>query len=288
MKVSSILRSAPLLALAVLASPAKAQTVYAVDYDGADSILCRVDLATATATLIEHTGLTLEGLAYDAPSGKLYATGSNGTLYALATTGGIPPRIIGGTGVYGPESLAFGGSTLYRTGLNTSSKIYSVDPTTGATALSRTGSIATGSIHAMAFADDGSLAYVVADVAQAREALYSIAASGNEAESGLLTDVVQTAAIVNAGGNRLYALDISGNEYRLDAATGAETLVGNTGGQAWLDVTLAGPSPVPEPSALAGLGAAAMQARLMAPGRKQETSALARRVARSQSRAIVG
>jgi hypothetical protein len=53
----------------------------------------------------------------------------------------------------------------------------------------------------------------------------------------------------------LYALDPFGNEFMI-ASNGAGIPVGNTGGQDWLDLTMAstaldGPAPVPEPSSIA-------------------------------------
>jgi hypothetical protein len=50
----------------------------------------------------------------------------------------------------------------------------------------------------------------------------------------------------------LYALDPLGNEFII-ASNGAGTLVGNTGGQDWLDLTMASttlPGAVPEPSSM--------------------------------------
>jgi hypothetical protein len=59
----------------------------------------------------------------------------------------------------------------------------------------------------------------------------------------------------------LYALDPLGNEFII-SSNGAGTLVGNTGGQYWLDLTMAStvldPPGVPEPSSMALLLTAAL------------------------------
>jgi len=59
----------------------------------------------------------------------------------------------------------------------------------------------------------------------------------------------------------LYGLDNDGSEWIIDPTTAGVTLVGNTGGQFWLDMTAA---PVPEPGTitLLGLGLLALRAGL--------------------------
>jgi hypothetical protein len=68
-------------------------------------------------------------------------------------------------------------------------------------------------------------------------------------------------AALNFGSDgTLYALDPLGNEFII-ASNGAGTLVGNTGGQDWLDLTMASstlPGAVPEPSSMALLLIAAL------------------------------
>jgi hypothetical protein len=68
-------------------------------------------------------------------------------------------------------------------------------------------------------------------------------------------------AALNFGSDgTLYALDPLGNEFII-ASNGAGTLVGNTGGQDWLDLTMASttlPDAVPEPSSMALLLMAAL------------------------------
>jgi hypothetical protein len=68
-------------------------------------------------------------------------------------------------------------------------------------------------------------------------------------------------AALNFGSDgTLYALDPLGNEFII-ASNGAGTLVGNTGGQDWLDLTMASttlPGAVPEPSSMALLLMAAL------------------------------
>ena len=51
----------------------------------------------------------------------------------------------------------------------------------------------------------------------------------------------------------LYGLDNDGSEWIIDPTTAGVTLVGNTGGQFWLDMTAA-PAPVPEPGSLILMG----------------------------------
>src|SRR5436853_2725623 len=65
---------------------------------------------------------------------------------------------------------------------------------------------------------------------------------------------------VKGSDGTLYALDSFGNEFII-ASNGAGTLVGNTGGQDWLDLTMASttlPGAVPEPSSMALLLMAAL------------------------------
>jgi hypothetical protein len=68
-------------------------------------------------------------------------------------------------------------------------------------------------------------------------------------------------AALNFGSDgTLYALDPLGNEFII-ASNGAGTLVGNTGGQDWTDLTMASttlPGAVPEPSSMALLLIAAL------------------------------
>jgi hypothetical protein len=79
-------------------------------------------------------------------------------------------------------------------------------------------------------------------------------------------------AALNFGSDgTLYALDPFGNEFII-ASNGAGTLVGNTGGQNWLDLTMASttlPGAVPEPGSMALLLTAALGLIAFARGRGQ-------------------
>jgi hypothetical protein len=85
---------------------------------------------------------------------------------------------------------------------------------------------------------------------------------GQLPSNGLAVTGSDLIAALNFGTDgMLYALDGLGNEFII-SSNGAGTMVGNTGGQDWLDLTMAStvldPPAVPEPSSIALLMVAAL------------------------------
>jgi hypothetical protein len=97
--------------------------------------LYSVDFATATATLVGNTGVSLmEGLAFS-PSGTLYGTDSGGRLYSINTSTAAATQI-GDTGRGDIEGLDFVGNTLVGSSFSSSpSSFFSIDIATAATTL---------------------------------------------------------------------------------------------------------------------------------------------------------
>jgi hypothetical protein len=221
---------------------------------GTDNILYSVDLTTATKTAIGPTGVTdfMEGLA-QAPNGRLYSTDSSGNLYEISITTGAA-TLIGSTGMGNIEGLDFDGSTLLGSDFSSTVTIVSIDPTTAAAANVVTATTSSnGVIRALAVVDANTV-LLVED------------ASSNFLTSLNLTTGVRTVigdlgqsgqfilAMDFASDGNLYALSSSGNEYIVNPTTAGLILVGNTGGDFWLDMTAA--AAVPEPTTLVLLGIA--------------------------------
>jgi hypothetical protein len=212
---------------------------YAVDND---ENLYSVDLSTATATLIGSTGEFLEGIAIS-PGGTLFATDGFGNLYTLNSATGAA-TLVGSTGLGDVEGLAFDGNTLLATNFNNPTTIYSIN-TTNANATSVV-TASTGVVRAMSLLDSNDVYVSATPVFQNLETINLT--TGGVTDIGVLADSSLIAALAYNG--VLYGLDVSGNEYTINPTNAALTLVGNAGGHAYLDATLAPVAAVPEPASI--------------------------------------
>ncbi|HXC91206.1 MAG TPA: PEP-CTERM sorting domain-containing protein [Stellaceae bacterium] len=270
MRISTKLTIAMSLAAGVLyvssGSAAADQIGYAVD----DTLnLFSVDLTTATATPIGYTGQLLEGLAVS-PTGSLFGTDDYGNLYSVSKTTGAT-TLIGYTGLGDVEGLSFRGSTLIGTDFSGSggpTTVYSIS-TTNAVPTAIT-SFQQGPVRAMAtvntntvdVASDSPVSQSLVQVNLLTGANFNL---GQLPTNGLSVTGTDLISALNFGTDgTLYALDALGNDYII-SSNGAGTLVGNTGGQDWLDLTMASfgvpadpPAPVPEPNSVALLMIAAL------------------------------
>jgi hypothetical protein len=233
-------------------SAAADQIGFAVDNT---ETLFSVDLTTATATPIGFTGQFLQGLAFS-PAGSLFGTDFLGNLYSVSKTTGAA-TFIGSTGVGDIEGLTFRGATLIGTNfsnLGGPTTVYSIDTTTAApTAIT---SFSQGPVRAMTLLNANTID-VASDSPVSQSLVEANLLTGTNTSLGQLPSM--GAALIAALGlgtdGVLYALDPFGNEFTI-ASNGAGFLVGNTGGQYWLDLTMAStvldpPDPVPEPNSMA-------------------------------------
>jgi hypothetical protein len=253
-------------------SAAADQLGFAVDNT---SNLFSVDLTTATATPIGFTGQFLQGLAVS-PQGGLFGTDFLGNLYSVSKTTGAT-TFIGDTGLGDIEGLSFNGSTLIGTNfsnLGGPTTVSAINTTTAAaTAIT---SFSQGPVRAMAVLNSNTID--VASDSPVSQSLVSVnLLTGTNTSLGQLPSMgAALIAALNFGTDGvLYALDPFGNEFMI-ASNGAGIPVGNTGGQYWLDLTMAStvldppltlasasaavdpPDPVPEPSSMALLLVAAL------------------------------
>ena len=232
--------------------------------------LFSVNLTTATATPIGFTGQFLQGLAVS-PQGSLFGTDYLGGLYSVNKTTGAA-TLIGSTGLGDIEGLAFRGTTLIGTnfsslgGLTT---VSAIDMTTAAA--TPIISFSQGPVRAMAVSPLNTNTVDVASDSPVSQSLVSVnLLTGTNTNLGQLPSAgAALIAALNFGTDGvLYALDPLGNEFTI-SSNGAGTLVGNTGGQYWLDLTMAStvldppltlasaaaavdpPDPMPEPSSVA-------------------------------------
>jgi hypothetical protein len=236
-------------------SAAADQLGFAVDNT---SNLFSVDLTTATATPIGFTGQFLQGLAVS-PQGGLFGTDFLGNLYSVSKTTGAA-TFIGDTGLGDIEGLSFNGSTLIGTNfsnLGGPTTVSAINTTTAAaTAIT---SFSQGPVRAMAVLNPNTID--VASDSPVSQSLVSVnLLTGTNTNLGQLPSMgAALIAALNFGTDGvLYALDPLGNEFMI-ASNGAGTLIGNTGGQYWLDLTMAStvldppgdPPGVPEPNSMA-------------------------------------
>jgi hypothetical protein len=210
--------------------------------------LYSVDLTTATATLIGNTGVNLmEGLAAG-PGGALYGTSDSGILYSINPTTAVATSV-GSTGLGDVEGLAFNGSTLIAANfVGGATSLFSLNPGTAVATLLVTSSPAVSIVRSLTFTNSTTAWAVSGNIGS--EVLSSIdPTTGASALLGALNpSSVFTAAIAANPGGSVYALDSVGDEYTL-AANGNLTLVGSTGSQFYLDMTIApSDTAVPEPS----------------------------------------
>jgi hypothetical protein len=263
MRRSSELSTAILLAAGIIAfsvrGAAADQLGFAVDNT---TTLFSVDLTTATATPIGPTGQFLQGLAVS-PTGSLFGTDYLGNLYSVSKTTGAT-TFIGSTGLGDIEGLTFRGTTLIGTNfsnLGGPTNVSAINTTTAAPTTIT--SFSQGPVRAMALVNTNTID--VASDSPVSQSLVSVnLLNGTNTTLGQLpSSGAALIAAMNFGtdGN-LYALDPLGNEFII-ASNGAGIPVGNTGGQYWLDLTMAStvldpPGDVPEPSSLALLLAAGL------------------------------
>jgi hypothetical protein len=220
--------------------------------------LFSVDLTTATATPIGPTGQFLQGLAFS-PAGSLFGTDYLGNLYSVSKTTGAA-TFIGSTGLGDIEGLTFRGSTLIGTNfsnLGGPTTVSAIDTATAAA--TPITSFSQGPVRAMALVNPNTID--VASDSPTSQSLVQVNLLTNQVtDLGLLpgTGAALIAALGFGTDGLLYALDPFGNEFTI-ASNGAGVLVGNTGGQYWLDLTVDPPGdPVPEPNSLALLLTAAL------------------------------
>lgn len=253
MNFSSLRRFSPcLLVLAVAlfaASRAPAQvTIYAIDYNSGNSQLYSINSSTWATTLIGTTGQYLEALAIS-PKGDLFATSTSGNLYKLDLTTAAA-TLVGDTGRSNIEALDFNGSTLLGVTFSGSPvTVFSIDTTNGTTTDLVTLSPAPNTTRSAAMWDgkllirsDGSPKTLSA-VNLADGTVTSIGSLGGN----------NLYAMDFAPNGTLYALDDDGSVYSVNTSSGATTLLGDTGSQLWLGLTI---QAIPEPStyALLALG----------------------------------
>jgi hypothetical protein len=234
------------------------QIGFAVDNTGT---LFNVDLTTATAAPIGPTGQLLEGLAFS-PGGSLFGTDYLGNLFSVSTTTGAT-TFIGNTGLGDVEGLGFQGTTLIGTNFSNLGGPTTVSAINTATTVT---TFQQGPVRAMAVLNSNTI-----DVASDSPVSPSLA-SQSLVQVNLTTGLPTTLGQLPGGGTNLiasltfgtdgnlYALDSLGNDF-LIASNGAGTLIGNTGGQQWLDVTIDPPAlaaPVPQPNSIAFLLTAAV------------------------------
>jgi len=259
MRLSTKLIIAILLVVGILhlsvRSAAADQIGFAVDNT---ETLYSVDLTTATATPIGFTGQFLQGLAFS-PAGSLFGTDFLGNLYSVSKTTGAA-TFIGSTGVGDIEGLTFRGGTLIGTNfsnLGGPTTVYAIDTTTAApTPIT---SFSQGPVRAMTLLNANTID-VASDSPVSQSLVQASLLTGTNTSLGQLPSM--GAALIAALGfgtdGVLYALDPFGNEFTI-ASNGAGFLVGNTGGQYWLDLAVDPPGdPVPEPNSMALLLTAAL------------------------------
>lgn len=215
--------------------------------------LFSVDLATATATPIGPTGQFLQGLAFS-PGGSLFGTDYQGNLFSVSKTTGAA-SFIGSTGLGDIEGLTFRGTTLIGTNfsnLGGPTTVSAIDTTT-ATPTTIT-SFSQGPVRAMALVNTNTID-VASDSPVSQSLVEVNLLDGTNRSLGQLPSM--GAALIAALGfgtdGNLYALDPFGNEFMI-ASNGAGIMIGNTGGQYWLDLTIdppGDPNGVPEPNSMA-------------------------------------
>jgi hypothetical protein len=260
---------AGILALSVRSAAAD-QLGFAVDNT---TNLFSVDLTTATATPIGPTGQFLQGLAVS-PQGSLFGTDYLGSLFSVSKTTGAA-TLIGDTGLGDIEGLTFRGTTLIGTNfsnLGGPTTVSAIDTTTAAATTIT--SFSQGPARAMALVNSNTID-VASDspVSQSLVQVNLLTGTnlnlGQLPSNGLAVTGSDLISALNFGTDGvLYALDALGNEFMI-ASNGAGIPVGNTGGQFWLDLTMAStvldpplpsalasaaldpPDPVPEPSSMA-------------------------------------
>jgi hypothetical protein len=230
--------------------------------------LFSVDLTTATATPVGPTGQFLQGLAVS-PQGSLFGTDFLGNLFSVSKTTGAA-TLIGSTGLGDVEGLSFNGSTLIGTNFSNLGGPTTVSAINTTTAAATTiTSFSQGPVRAMAVVNPNTID-VASDspVSQSLVQVNLLTGTnlnlGQLPSNGLAVTGSDLVSALNFGTDGvLYALDALGNEFMI-ASNGAGIPVGNTGGQFWLDLTMASTvldppgDAVPEPNSMALLLTAAL------------------------------
>jgi hypothetical protein len=234
-------------------SAAADQIGFAVD---TTQSLFSVDLTTATASRIGSTGQLLEGLAIS-PGGSLFGTDFTGNLYSVSKATGAA-TFIGTTGLGDIEGLSFNGTTLIGTNFSNLGGPTTVSAINTTTAVPTTiTSFSQGPVRAMAVVNPNTID-VASDSPVSQSLVQVNLLTGTNTSLGQLpsTGAALIAAMNFGTDGNLYALDPLGNEFII-ASNGAGILVGNTGGQDWLDLTMASTvldgivGTVPEPNSMA-------------------------------------
>src|SRR6266404_2855285 len=209
--------------------------------------LFSVDLTTHTATPIGPTGQFLQGLAVS-PGGSLFGTDYLGNLFSVSKTTGAA-TLIGSTGLGDIEGLTFRGATLIGTNFSNLGGPTTVSAIDTTTALPTTiTSFSQGPVRAMALVNPNTID-VASDSPVSQSLVQVNLLNGANTNLGQLPSMgAALSAALNFGTDGvLYALDPLGNEFIINS-NGAGTRVGNTGGQDWLDLTMASrPSRPPPP-----------------------------------------
>jgi len=227
--------------------------------------LYSINPTTEVATLIGTTGEFLEGLALS-PGGQLYGTDTSGILYTInAATGAA--TLVGSTGQEDLEALFFSGSTLYALTFSSSTpRLIEINPSTAATTTVASMGSLTGVPRAATLYLNGTALFTADGADSSTNSLYSVNLStGATTLVGTMAIVPQFAALTYAPNGVLYGFGNSGQEWSISPTTAAVTLLGNTGSQFWLDVTV---QAVPEPPAALLLALGCVGTALFARGRR--------------------
>lgn len=217
---------------------AQENLAYAVD---TQKSLYHVNLTTATTTFIgTNAYLFLEGLALS-PTGQLFGTDVSGNLYRVNKANGVT-TLIGNTRLGDIEALRFMGKTLLAFPNTATGLIFSLDTSTAKASAVVATKFRTNGIHAMAIATDRSIlisAGLDPNHQLTYHSLYSIDFSSGDVTFIGNLDIgtnVSLAAMDFDSSRQLFGLDQNGNEWIINPTTAAVTLIGNTGGQFWLDM----------------------------------------------------
>lgn len=223
--------------------------------------LYSINLGTAAATLIGNTGAFLEGVAITS-DGSLYGTDAGGNLYSISTSTGAA-TLIGNTGLGNIEGLDFSGSTLLGTDFNNPTTIYSISLSTAAATPLVTTAPTEGPTRAFAV-ESANTGLIVTDT-PSFQTLHAVdLTTGATTTRGAL---VSPSGIygIDFAGSVLYGLGGNGDLDIIDASNGSILeVVGNTGGQFWLDLTIGSAvATIPEPSTLLVAGSVILLAGLI-------------------------
>ena len=215
-----------------------------------------MDFATATATLVGNTGVSLmEGLAFS-PGGTLYGTDSSGRLYSINTSTAAATQI-GTTGQGDIEGLDFVGNTLVGSTFGSSpSSFFSIDIATAATTLITSANV--GVVRSLTDVDSNTALVINGSIGSEQSTFVNLT-TGAITPIGPLNSVSGFIVAEDLGTDGvLYGLDSAGNAYSIDGTTGVSTLIGDTGNQFFLDLSIpVAATATPEPSTfvlLAGAG----------------------------------